>query len=109
LSIRIDTSASGETARDKKLWRLSALPKTISAETTGPSIVIEGDFTVIVLDNELVKRKGKRYTVFKLLIEVGTKTWFVYRRYNHFHKLNSEVNSKENQNNPFVLNPFFFF
>lgn len=38
--------------------------------------------------------KNKKYTVYKVVVLTGGKTWFIFRRYNEFHKLYDMIKKK---------------
>lgn len=50
---------------------------------------------VSVPDSEtLSSEKSKKFTVYKLVVQVGCKTWFIFRRYNEFHGLYEKLKKK---------------
>ncbi|XP_033645213.1 serine/threonine-protein kinase Sgk1-like [Asterias rubens] len=51
------------------------------------------DTSVHVSDTQTWE-KNKKYTVYKVVVVTGGKTWFIFRRYNEFHKLYEMLKKK---------------
>ncbi|XP_030839070.1 serine/threonine-protein kinase Sgk3-like [Strongylocentrotus purpuratus] len=52
-----------------------------------------GHTSVHVSDTQTWER-NKKYTVYKVVVVAAGKTWFIFRRYNEFHKLYEVLKKK---------------
>jgi len=76
--------------RGGEILRLSSM-RNSEADHKEAFDTVFGNLRVMILDSNLIKRKGKRFSVFKVMVETKTQKWTVYRRYRQFHQLYEEV------------------